>query len=158
MENKDILAMNRRGFFRSVGAAGIAVAVGSTMAALPGTASANIDALIAEQVGPGTITMDKITLDIPDKAENGAMVRIPIVVNHPMEPNNYIEKVAVFVDENPKPFVASYNFIPESGQVNIEFRLKMAKTSMLRVVAKSNTGSLFGFSKKIEVAEGGCAG
>ena len=63
MENKDILAMNRRGFFRSMGAAGIAVAVGGTMAGLPGNASANIDALIAEHVGPGSITMDKIVVE-----------------------------------------------------------------------------------------------
>ncbi|MBF0108480.1 MAG: thiosulfate oxidation carrier protein SoxY [Magnetococcales bacterium] len=158
MENKDILAMNRRGFFRSVGAAGVAAAMGGTLAGLPKNASANIDALIAEQVGPGTVTMDKVVVDTPDKAENGAMVRVPIVVNHPMEANNYIEKVFVFVDDNPKPFVASYAFIPESGQVNVEFRLKMAKTSTLRVVAKSNTGSLYGFAKKVEVAEGGCAG
>ncbi|MBF8274551.1 MAG: thiosulfate-binding protein SoxY [Magnetococcales bacterium] len=158
MENKDILAMNRRGFFRSAGAVGVAAALGGVVASVPGKVSANIDALIAEQVGQGTITMDKIVVDIPEKAENGAMMRMPIIVNHPMEPNNYIERVAVFVDENPKPFVASYTFVPESGQVNIEFRLKMAKTSNVRVVAKSNSGALFGLTKKIEVAEGGCSG
>ncbi|MBF0140374.1 MAG: thiosulfate oxidation carrier protein SoxY [Magnetococcales bacterium] len=158
MENKDFLVVNRRGFFRSAGVAGVAVAMGTVMTGVPKTAAADINALIAEQVGQGNITMDKVVVDTPDKAENGAMVRIPVVVNHPMEPNNYIEKVAVFVDDNPKPFVASYTFFPESGKVDIEFRLKMAKTSTVRVVAKNNTGALFGFSKKIEVAEGGCSG
>ncbi|MBF0423167.1 MAG: thiosulfate oxidation carrier protein SoxY [Magnetococcales bacterium] len=158
MENMNVLMMNRRGFFRSAGVAGVAVAVGATMTGMPKYASADINALISEQVGQGTITMDKVLVDTPDKAENGTMVRIPVVVNHPMEPNNYIEKVAIFVDENPKPFIASYTFFPESGKVDIEFRLKMAKSSNVRVVAKSNTGALYGFTKKIEVAEGGCAG
>lgn len=158
MESKDILAMNRRGFFRSVGAAGVAVAVSGVMVGTPRDASADINALIAEQFGPGSITMDKVVVDTPDKAENGSMVRVPIVVKHPMEPNNFIEKVAVFVDDNPKPFVASFNFVPESGPINLEFRVKMAKTSNLRVVAKNNSGALFGFTKKIEVAEGGCSG
>ncbi|MEO5327436.1 MAG: thiosulfate oxidation carrier protein SoxY [Magnetococcus sp. THC-1_WYH] len=160
MENKDMLAMNRRGFFHSVGSVGVAAAVvgGGVFMGTPRDASAAVDALIAEHMGPGAVTMDKVVVDTPDKAENGAMVRIPVVVNHPMEPNNYIEKVAVFVDENPNPFVASFAFIPESGPVDIEFRLKMAKASNVRVVAKSNSGALYGFTKKIEVAEGGCSG
>ncbi|HAT51198.1 MAG TPA: hypothetical protein DCS88_12835, partial [Alphaproteobacteria bacterium] len=88
MENKDMLAMNRRGFFHSVGSVGVAAAVvgGGVFVGSPRDASAAVDALIAEHVGPGTITMDKVVVDTPDKAENGAMVRIPVVVNHPMEP------------------------------------------------------------------------
>ncbi|MBF0424277.1 MAG: thiosulfate oxidation carrier protein SoxY [Magnetococcales bacterium] len=147
---------SRRDFFLATGAVGLgAVAV----AALPRMAeAADISAVIAEHVGPGTPAMEKVIVDVPEKAESGALVRLPIKVEHPMEPGNYVESITIFVEDNPKPLVGKFEFFPETGAADMEVRIKMAKASNVHVVAKTNSGKLFGVVKKIDVAEGGCAG
>ncbi|MEO5340889.1 MAG: thiosulfate oxidation carrier protein SoxY [Magnetococcus sp. MYC-9] len=160
-------AVTRRTFFRTAGVLGATVAAGGLLgfplsqtqaedAAAP--AAVDMDGLIAKQMGPGAIAMEKVTLDIPATAENAALVRMPIVVDHPMEANNFIQSVALFIDNNPSPLVAQFELTPEAGKVSLEFRSRMAKTSKVRVVAKSNTGKLYGLVKEIQVAAGGCAG
>ncbi len=152
--------MTRRDLFRVAGTAGVAcLAAAGTLGWAPRASAASpVEAVIAEKVGAGKVTMEKVVLGAPDKAENGAMVRIPVSVTHPQEAGNYIEQVLVFVDNNPKPFVGSFSFTPEIGQVSFEVRVKVAQTSDVRVIARTNKGALFGATKKVEVAEGGCAG
>ncbi|WP_158089553.1 thiosulfate oxidation carrier protein SoxY [Magnetofaba australis] len=147
--------LTRRSLFGVMGSVGVGAAM--LGASSPARADAIAD-LVAKEMGTGPAGTGSIALGAPDKAENGGLVRIPISVDHPMEPGNYIESLGVFVDNNPKPLVAKFRFTPETGTVNFELRIKMAKPSPVRVVAKSNTGKLIQTSKHVEVAAGGCAG
>lgn len=160
-------AVTRRTFFRTAGVLGAAVATSGLFGVPLSVAQAaeeaaapavDMDALIAKQVGAGAIAMEKVTLDIPATAENAALVRMPVVVDHPMEAGNFIQTVSLFIDNNPNPFIAQFELTPETGKAALEFRARMAKSSKVRVVAKSNTGKLYGLVKEIQVAAGGCAG
>ncbi|MBF0273286.1 MAG: thiosulfate oxidation carrier protein SoxY [Magnetococcales bacterium] len=147
----------------SVGDAADAPAAAATPAAATPPAAApaaavNIDELIAKDLGPGTVALEKVKIDTPPKAENGALVRMPISVDHPMEADNYISHLAIYVDDNPKPLVGMFEFTAASGKAEVEMRIKMAKASQVRAIAKTNKGKLYGSILKIEVAEGGCAG
>lgn len=156
MSQDNTVMTSRRGLFRKAGMLGLtALAVG---AGLPREARASVDKLVEEKMGTGSITMDKVSAELPDTAENGALVRCPVVVDHPMDPDNHIESVGIFVDNNPKPFVAKFNFTPACGKANFEFRMKMAKKSDVRIIARTNKGEMFGLVKTVNVAEGGCAG
>ncbi|MBF0159146.1 MAG: twin-arginine translocation signal domain-containing protein [Magnetococcales bacterium] len=148
--------LTRRDVFRGAGVAGVACA-GGLLAWSRSAQAAAVDDAIVEKMGAGALTEGKIELGAPDKAENGTLVRIPVVVNHPQEPGSYIDYAAVFVDNNPKPFVAGFSFLPESGKVEFEVRIKMAQASNVRVVARNNKGQRFSVMKKVDVAEGGCA-
>jgi sulfur-oxidizing protein SoxY len=152
--------ISRRGFFHRVGTAGVAVvAAGTTLTSAPRSASASaVDALIAEQLGAGTVTYEKVKIDVAASAENGALVRIPVSVDHPMEAGNYIQSIVIYVDNNPKPFVGRFDLEPECGKAAFECRIKMAKTSKVRAIAKTNSGKLYGFVTEVQVAEGGCVG
>ncbi|MBF0124189.1 MAG: thiosulfate oxidation carrier protein SoxY [Magnetococcales bacterium] len=149
------IGITRRAVFRGAGAVGLACASG--LGWVHPVQAAAVEDAITEKVGAGALTEGKVELGAPDKAENGTLVRVPVVVNHPQEPGNYIEYVAVFVDNNPKPFVAGFSFLPESGRVEFEVRIKMAQASNVRAVARNNKGQRFGAVKKVDVAEGGCA-
>lgn len=165
-------AVTRRGFFRTAGIVSTAVATSGFFAgslkvlaedAAPAAAetkapAVDINALIATNMGAGPITLEKVSLDIPGTAENASLVRMPIVVDHPMEPGNFIQTIGLFIDHNPNPFVAQFDLTPESGKAAVEFRVRMAGPSDVRVIAKSNTGKLYGIVKNIKVAAGGCAG
>lgn len=159
-------AITRRGFFRTAGVVGAVVATGGFLgsplrmaqASDAPAASVDMDGLVAKHMGEGSITMEKVSLNVPATAENAALVRMPIVVDHPMEEGDFIQTVGLFVDNNPKPFIAQFDFTPESGKAAVEFRVRMAGPSNVRIIAKSNTGKLYGLVKKIQVAAGGCAG
>lgn len=149
--------VTRRGFFRTVGATGAAVAAAGLLTGIPRGVHASVDALIAEHMGPGEIAMEKVTIHTPATAEDGALVRMPVSVDHPMDPDNYIESLSMFVDDNPAPLVAKFDFTPAVGKVDMEYRIKMAKASKVRAIAKTNTGKLYGAIKEIYVAAGGCS-
>ncbi|MBF0126247.1 MAG: twin-arginine translocation signal domain-containing protein [Magnetococcales bacterium] len=157
--------LTRRTFLGVLGATG-AVCVATGFTGLPRLAEAadapeatvNVDELIAKEMGAGSVALEKVKIDTPSKAENGALIRMPISVDHPMEPDNYISSLAIYVDSNPKPLVGRFEFTPASGKAEVELRIKMAKASQVRAIAKSNKGKLYGAVMTIEVAEGGCAG
>jgi sulfur-oxidizing protein SoxY len=94
---------------------------------------------------------DKIKLDAPEIAENGAVV--PISVSTSLTD---ISSIALVVPENPNALAAYYK-IPQGTLPNIANRLKMAKTSSVIVIVESG-GKLFSATKEVKVTVGGCGG
>ena len=94
---------------------------------------------------------DKINLDAPEIAENGAVV--PIAVSSTL-PN--VTGIAVLVLENPFTLAAAYK-IPAGTAASVSNRLKMAKTSKVVAVVESG-GKLYSTSKTVKVTVGGCGG
>lgn len=94
---------------------------------------------------------DKISLDAPEIAENGAVV--PVSVSSTL-PN--VTGIAILVLENPNTLAAAYK-IPEGTEASVANRLKMAKTSKVVAVVESD-GKLYTTSKEVKVTVGGCGG
>ncbi|MBF0187192.1 MAG: twin-arginine translocation signal domain-containing protein [Magnetococcales bacterium] len=155
MSQTNNTSLTRRGFIRGAGVAGVACVAAGTTVVRPAHASP-ADEIIAQEFGAGSASEGAVDIKTKPKAENGALVKIPVSIDHPMEAGNYIAKAGVIVDSNPKPLVASFEFEPEAGKVQFEVRIKMAKSSNIRVVAKTNSGKLLMGKTHIEVAEGGC--
>ena len=94
---------------------------------------------------------DKVALDAPEIAENGAVV--PVSVSSTL-PN--VTGIAILVLENPNTLAAAYK-IPEGTEASVSNRLKMAKTSKVVAVVESG-GKLYSASKEVKVTVGGCGG
>ena len=94
---------------------------------------------------------DKISLDVPEIAENGAVV--PIAASSTL-PN--VTGIAILVLENPNALAAAYK-IPKGTEASVANRLKMAKTSKVVAVFESN-GKLYSAGKTVKVTVGGCGG
>ena len=101
--------------------------------------------------GKTATASDKIGLDAPEIAENGAVV--PIAVSSTL-PN--VTGIAILVLNNPNMLAAAYK-IPEGTQAVVSNRLKMAKTSKVVAVMESN-GKLYSAAKEVKVTVGGCGG
>jgi len=94
---------------------------------------------------------DKITLDAPEIAENGAVVPISVATTLPG-----VTSISIVVSENPFPLTVHYA-IPPGTSAMVANRLKMAKTS--KVIALVATGGkVFSASKEVKVTVGGCGG
>ncbi len=94
---------------------------------------------------------DKVNLDAPEIAENGAVVPISVSTTLPG-----VTSIAILVSENPFPLAANYP-IPAGTTPMVANRLKMAKTS--KVIALVASGDkVFSATKEVKVTVGGCGG
>lgn len=94
---------------------------------------------------------DKIKLDAPEIAENGAVV--PISVSTKL---TEVTTISFVVPENPNPLAAYYR-IPPGTMPNVANRLKMAKTSNVIVIVEAG-GKLYSATREVKVTIGGCGG
>ena len=94
---------------------------------------------------------DKVKLDAPEIAENGAVV--PISVTTTLAG---VRSISFFASENPNALAASY-VIPEGTVPNVANRLKLAKTCNVIAIVESE-GKLFSATREVKVTVGGCGG
>ena len=94
---------------------------------------------------------DKVKLDAPEIAENGAVV--PIAASTTLAD---VTSIAFLVAENPNALIASYR-IPAGTVPSVANRIKMAKTSNVIVVVEAG-GKLYSTTKEVKVTVGGCGG
>ena len=94
---------------------------------------------------------DKVKMDAPEIAENGAVV--PIAVTTTLAD---VTSISILVAENPNALAASY-VIPAGTMPSVANRLKMAKTCNVIAIVESG-GKLYSATKEVKVTVGGCGG
>ena len=100
----------------------------------------------------GPITeSDRVTLKIPDIAENGAVVPVSISTDLAN-----VESISVVVVNNPTPLAALFELSPQSV-ADVSVRIKMGESSAVRAIVKAD-GQLYSASKEVKVTIGGCGG
>ena len=97
-----------------------------------------------------TIPSDQITLKVPEIAENGAVV--PVTVSTTLE---NVDSISIVVEKNPRPLVANFELMSRALP-KISSRIKMAETTRVMAVVKTDTG-IYSTSKHVKVTLGGCA-
>src|SRR5246500_4809977 len=94
---------------------------------------------------------DKVKLDAPEIAENGAVVPISVATSLAD-----VTSISILVSENPNALAASYK-IPAGTIPSVASRLKMAKTTNVIAVVEAG-GKLYSTTKEVKVTVGGCGG
>ena len=94
---------------------------------------------------------DKVKLDAPEIAENGAVV--PISVSSTLAD---VTSISILVAENPNALAASYR-IPAGTMPSVANRIKMAKTTNVIAIVEAG-GKLYRATKEVKVTVGGCGG
>ncbi|WP_315784182.1 MULTISPECIES: thiosulfate oxidation carrier protein SoxY [unclassified Bradyrhizobium] len=114
--------------------------------------------MIKKFTGGKEAVKGKITLDLPEIAENGNTVPLALTVESPMTAENYVKEVLFVADGNPNAGVATLMFTPMSGKAEASIRIRLAQTQNVIAVAKMSDGSLFTERKTVKVTIGGCGG
>jgi sulfur-oxidizing protein SoxY len=153
--------VQRRDFLKF---AGMGILSGTSLALLPNMALADesgpkaINASIGKIAGNKKVVAGKITLDLPQIAENGNTVPVGFTVASPMTKSNYVKSVHLFSDKNPGHEVATFHFSPASGKASASTRMRMIKTQNVIAVAEMSDGSIYTGKKEVKVTIGGCGG
>jgi sulfur-oxidizing protein SoxY len=101
--------------------------------------------------GKSAEASDKVKLDAPEIAENGAVVPIAVATTL-----TEVTSIAFFASENPNALAASY-LIPDGTVPAVANRLKMAKTCNVIAIVEAG-GKLYSATKEVKVTVGGCGG
>jgi sulfur-oxidizing protein SoxY len=150
--------LGRRQILKSVGLGALALAgTGlSSKAALatPDKASEYLSKLTSGAAG----TNGKVTVKLPEIAENGRTVPITVSVDSPMTDGDYVKSVHIVSERNPQPEVISFNLSPSMGKAEVSTRMRLGKTQKVRAAAVMSDGSVYTGEKEIKVTIGGCGG
>jgi sulfur-oxidizing protein SoxY len=144
--------------------AGLGVLSGTSLALLSNAVLADtsgpkaVNASIGKIAGNKKVVPGKITLDLPQIAENGNTVPVGFSVESPMTQGNYVKSVYLFSDKNPGHKVATFHFSPASGKASASTRMRMIKTQNVIAVAEMSDGSIYTGKKEVKVTIGGCGG
>lgn len=142
-----------------------AVALGGgfvVLTLMPTTADAEVanDAAkwIEKFTGGKEALKGKISLDLPEIAENGNTVPLSLTIESPMTAKSYVKEVMILADGNPNAGVATLMFTPLSGKAEASIRIRLATTQNVVAIAKMSDGAVFTEQKTVKVTIGGCGG
>jgi sulfur-oxidizing protein SoxY len=113
---------------------------------------------IAKFTGGKTATDGKISIELPEIAENGNTVPLSVSVDAPMAAENYVRDILVVAEGNPNPGEATFHFSPMSDKAEASTRIRLATTQNIIAVAKTSKGEFFTGQKLVKVTIGGCGG
>jgi sulfur-oxidizing protein SoxY len=153
----------RRLILKGAAVVGLAGVAGIRFGLAPALAAANdkypdaafkvkgADGAIEALYGRTAEKSDKVKMDAPEIAENGAVVPISVTTSL-----SDVTSISFLVAENPNALAASYR-IPAGTMPSVANRLKMAKTSNVIAIVEAG-GKLYSASKEVKVTIGGCGG
>ena len=141
--------MTRRDFL-----AGLAGSV-----ALPGAALAQFDPpdpLVRALTNDAPVKKGKVTLVLPQLADNGNSVPIRITVDSPMTAADHVKSIHLYSERNPVPNMANFYLGPRAGKAEIDSRVRLAGSQRVTAVAKLSDGSFWYDAAPIVVTLSAC--
>lgn len=99
---------------------------------------------------------EQVTLDMPEVAEDGSVVPVHILVESPMTAQDHVNRLTLLVDHNPDPLIFTATVSPALGRLEWWTKIRMAKSSKVRVFAETNSGALFTDEREVVVTLSGC--
>jgi sulfur-oxidizing protein SoxY len=100
----------------------------------------------------------KISIDLPEIAENGNTVPLSIKVDSAMKADDYVSEIRVIADGNPFPGIVKLHLTPMAGRAEVATRIRLNSTENVIVLARTSTGKLYMDRRVVKVTVGGCGG
>jgi len=156
--------LSRRTFLKSSALAVAAIAASGSAAAAAAPLLRGPDSEPDEEVkkvlrakfGDRPIREGHITLDVPDVAPDSREVPLLIESDLPMTPDNYVKGIHIVVDHNPDIYLAGFDFTAAIGAATLDTRIKMRRSSAVRIIAETSKGELWTTSRFVYTSLNGC--
>jgi len=150
--------LGRRQVLKAAGFGALAV-VGTGLASRDASATPEKAAeAISKFTGGKKATAGKVTVKLPEIAENGSTVPVTISVDSPMTADNYVKSVILVAEGNPSPEVVTFTMSPGLGKAEVSTRMRLGKTQNVVAAAVMSDGSVYSGTKQVKVTIGGCGG
>lgn len=151
-------SLTRRQALQRAGALGAFAAAGLAFAPKVMADQKMVDEAVMKLIGDRQPKEGRITLDLPQIAENGNTVPVGVEVESPMTKDDHVKSVTLFAQGNPRPEVGTFHFTPANGKAAASSRMRLAGTQDVVAVAEMSDGSVYKVAKTVKVTIGGCGG
>jgi sulfur-oxidizing protein SoxY len=153
--------MKRRNFIKSVfGASAVAFTLSPTMVLAEDKKAGNrLSYDEAEKVitgGKGATHSETIKLTVPEIAENGAVVPVKVLVDHPMEEASYVKAIHILATKNGNSRCADVMLSPHNAKAYFATRIKLGGTQNVVALVELSNGTFIKNAKSVKVTIGGC--
>lgn len=109
----------------------------------------SLQAALRDFTGGVTPQRGRVKLDLPPLVENGNSVSVTLKMDSPMTPQEHVQALALFTEQNPQPHVAVFHLGPRSGQAIVTTRMRLATSQTVIAMARTSDGKLW--SDQVEV-------
>lgn len=154
--------MKRRSFLKSICAVSAVAAVSTPSMLLAkeapkgGNALSYDKAVAAITGGKAVVDSDKVSLTVPEIAENGAVVPVKINVESPMTETDYVKAIHVLSTKNGNSRCADVMLTPMNAKGYFATRVKLGGTQDVVALVEMSDGSFLRAAKPVKVTIGGC--
>jgi sulfur-oxidizing protein SoxY len=127
--------------------------------AFPGAALAQadpLDPLVRALTNGAPVRKGKVTLVLPQLADNGNSVPVRITVDSPMTAADHVKSVHLYSERNPVHNMANFYLGPRAGKAEINSRVRLAGSQRVTAVAKLSDGSFWYDAAPIVVTLSAC--
>lgn len=100
----------------------------------------------------------KITLELPEIADNGNFVPVTVSVESPMTDTDYVKTIHILSTNNPVARVATFQLSPLNAVARVQSRMRLSKTQDVIALAVMSNGTITIATARVKVTIGGCAG
>ena len=97
-----------------------------------------------------------LELKTPYRAEDAAFTPVSVHALIPQTPARFIEKIHVFIDNNPQPLAGVFTLNPATGRADLALRVRVDNYTHVRAIAVLNTGEHYMAANFVK-AQGGCS-
>lgn len=150
------MRLDRREFtFGAVAAAAAGLPIGMAAAQ---TATQGWEEALKKIVGDAKPIESRLTIDMPEIAENGNTVPFSVIADSPMTEKDYVKAIHIISTGNPQPGVGTFRFTPQSGKASVSSRMRLARTQDVIGVAELSDGKFLLTRRPVRVTIGGCGG
>jgi sulfur-oxidizing protein SoxY len=112
--------------------------------------------LIAQLTGGAPLRAGRVKLEIPRLADNGHSVPLRVVVDSAMSGADYVRRITLLSERNPRPLMASFYLGPKCGRAEVATRVRLNGTQRVLAIAQLSDGSYWSGSAEVEVTESAC--
>jgi len=125
--------------------------------ALPAIAQeTGLDPAAVKLANGAPLKKGKVTLTLPQLADNGNSVPIRIVVESPMTEADHVKSIHLFSERNPVSNMANFYLGPRAGKAEIDSRVRLAGSQKVTAVAVLSDGTYWYDAAPIVVTLSAC--
>jgi sulfur-oxidizing protein SoxY len=141
--------VKRRDFI--MGAAGALALPQATLAQID-----PLDPLIWVVTRGALVRKGRVTLEMPQLADNGNSVAMRVSVDSPMNATDYVKSIHLFSEKNPQRNMASFYFGPHAGRAEVVSRVRLAGSQRVVALAEMSDGTFWSGSASVVVTLSAC--
>jgi sulfur-oxidizing protein SoxY len=115
-----------------------------------------LDPLIWVVTKGALVRKGRVTLEMPQLADNGNSVAMRVSVDSPMSATDHVKGIHLFSERNPQRNMASFYLGPHAGRAEVVSRVRLAGTQRVVALAEMSDGTFWSASASVVVTLSAC--